>query len=72
MSEPRLLFSLCVEFQMEDDTGERSSIVIGLIENRAKEVFYPLFISLYDHIYRIYLFGNIPDAEFMSLYRIFH
>jgi hypothetical protein len=27
---------------MEDDTGEKSSIVIGLIENRAKEVLYAL------------------------------
>lgn len=35
---------------MEDDGGERSSFVIGLIENRAKEV--PLFCL--SHLYIIF------------------
>lgn len=32
---------------MEDDVGERSSFVVGLIENRAKEVPYLLSLTMY-------------------------
>lgn len=45
---------------MQDDAAERSSFVIGLIENRAKEV--PSSLSLSTHVYIIWLRRQSYDA----------